>query len=352
MRNPNGYGTVIKLKGNRRRPYVVRKTVGWDGDTRIIKPIGYYATREEAMLALAEYNKSPYDLDARKITMAELYARWEKRMNESGHLSQSAILSIRSAYNKWCRPLHGVIYRDIRAYMMQERINSTDGSGVGNHIKKVFSHLDKFAMEFDIIDKMYSNLTRVTMHDCKKERTVFSDSEVARIWNSAGDPWVDTVLILLYSGWRIQELLNLKKADVDLKAGTMRGGIKTAAGKGRLVPIHSAIFPIVERRYGGGNSHLIEIDGKEVGYDAYRNKFKSVMSKLGMNHTTRETRRTFRTWLDKASAPLACASRIMGHTCKDIGLQVYTVKTTEELRATIELINADNHRYGSGVNNT
>ena len=32
MRNANGMGSVYKLKGNRRKPYIVRKTVGWDID--------------------------------------------------------------------------------------------------------------------------------------------------------------------------------------------------------------------------------------------------------------------------------------------------------------------------------
>ena len=32
MRNPNGFGSIIKLGGNRRKPYAVRVTVGWDKD--------------------------------------------------------------------------------------------------------------------------------------------------------------------------------------------------------------------------------------------------------------------------------------------------------------------------------
>ena len=32
MRLANGVGSVYKLSGNRRNPYIVRKTVGWDID--------------------------------------------------------------------------------------------------------------------------------------------------------------------------------------------------------------------------------------------------------------------------------------------------------------------------------
>ena len=44
MRKPSGYGSVIKLKGNRRKPYQVRVTKGYDKDTgkQIYKYIGYF----------------------------------------------------------------------------------------------------------------------------------------------------------------------------------------------------------------------------------------------------------------------------------------------------------------------
>lgn len=29
MRLPNGYGSVVKMSGKRRKPYMVRKTIGW-----------------------------------------------------------------------------------------------------------------------------------------------------------------------------------------------------------------------------------------------------------------------------------------------------------------------------------
>ena len=32
MRNPNGYGSVVKLSGKRRKPFAVRITIGWDNN--------------------------------------------------------------------------------------------------------------------------------------------------------------------------------------------------------------------------------------------------------------------------------------------------------------------------------
>ena len=57
MKLPNGYGTVTKLSGNRRKPYVVK-----EGISGKQKPIGYTATREEGLILLAQYNNDPWDI--------------------------------------------------------------------------------------------------------------------------------------------------------------------------------------------------------------------------------------------------------------------------------------------------
>lgn len=65
MKLPNGYGTVKKMSGNRRRPYMVRKTAGWRYDEAKDKTvqeyitIGYAATRKEGLQMLAEFNQIP-----------------------------------------------------------------------------------------------------------------------------------------------------------------------------------------------------------------------------------------------------------------------------------------------------
>lgn len=52
MRLPNGYGSVYKLEGNRRRPWVVKKSI--EGKQ---KALGYFATPEEALSFLVGVNR-------------------------------------------------------------------------------------------------------------------------------------------------------------------------------------------------------------------------------------------------------------------------------------------------------
>ncbi len=53
MRLPNGFGSVSKLPGNRRKPYRARVTVGWETDKAAgtikqrFKTIGYTKQRKK-----------------------------------------------------------------------------------------------------------------------------------------------------------------------------------------------------------------------------------------------------------------------------------------------------------------
>ena len=79
MKLPNGYGSVTKMSGKRRKPYAARITTAWtDGGKQVKKYIGYFKTRQEAIKALADYNENPFDLATKKITFAEVFERWQK----------------------------------------------------------------------------------------------------------------------------------------------------------------------------------------------------------------------------------------------------------------------------------
>ena len=126
----------------------------------------------------------------------------------------------------------------------------------------------------------------------------FCDDEINCLWNHQNEPWVDSVLILIYSGWRISELLNLKTADIDLQLGTMTGGTKTKAGKGRIVPIHSLIRLFVERRMDEGGEYLFNYNGKKCSETKYRKFWKNIMDSLGIEKSPHECRHTFESLLD------------------------------------------------------
>lgn len=336
-KNPNGYGSVVKLSGNRRKPYTARKTSGWnDKGHPIYLTIGYYATREEAMIALAEYNKNPYDIQSTKMTVEEVFQKFMEIKAPKMPKSSSAV--IKSSF-KHCKAIYQIPYKDLKSYQMQDVIdNCGRGYSTQGQIKTMFYHLDRFAMELDIISKRNSELiTRDVTPDTSKEP--FTDEEVQILWDHKDEPFVWTVLVLIYSGWRITEFLTMKTSSIDLEAGTMMGGIKTKAGKDRIVPIHSLIMDIIKQHYDPSCETFIHDDhGNPYSDCVYREKFHNVLGRYGINHTPHECRHTFRSKLDSAGANKRCIDLMMGHKSIDVGERIYTHKTLSELKTELEKI--------------
>src|SRR5690554_2960930 len=97
MRLPNGYGSVYKLSGNRRKPWIARKTIGWDDDGKqLYQIIGYYEKRQDALTALAEFNQNPYSIEASTVTFAEVFEKWSKE--KFNKISQSNINGYNASY--------------------------------------------------------------------------------------------------------------------------------------------------------------------------------------------------------------------------------------------------------------
>ena len=85
MKLPNGYGSVVKLSGKRRKPCIVRKTSGWHIDNSKGKKVqeffivGYATTKAEGLQMLANYNNIPFDGKVSKMTFADVYDEWSRQ---------------------------------------------------------------------------------------------------------------------------------------------------------------------------------------------------------------------------------------------------------------------------------
>lgn len=334
-RNPNGYGCVTKLSGKRSRPYVVKVTVyDQEGHARQA-PVAYAPTKTEALILLAQYNDNPWEIDREKVTLAVLYQRWLKV--KAPKLGTSAQGSLKAAF-KHCSKYYGVKYRALRAYQMQDCIDNCGRSySTQAAIKNLFGHLDRFAFELDIIDKMYSQITTAPPVP-ETTREPFTPDQVDALWEIADQEWTDTVLMFIYTGFRLIELLHMKTEQLNMDEKYFLGGVKTASGKGRIVPIHPRILPYVEKRVQQGNLYLLTYQGKKISQTKYYTFWNEVMEKIGADKTPHEARHTFETFLDDAKANKKCIDMLMGHKSKDVGNRVYNHKTLKQLRETVELL--------------
>ena len=152
--------------------------------------------------------------------------------------------------------------------------------------------------------------------------------------------WVDTILILIYTGFRIGELLEIKNSDINLEEQYIKGGLKTEAGKDRIVPINSKILPFIKNRMQKKNKYLIvNFKGEQMKYNNYyKEKFQPIMEQLGMKHKVHDTRHTFATLLSNADANSVSVKKLIGHNSYTTTEKFYTHKDIEELRIAVEKI--------------
>lgn len=351
MKLPNGFGSVHKLPGNRRNPWRARKTIGWDTDLQAgtckqkYITIGYYPTQKEALQALADYNANPYDISVNSITFTEVYEKWSEMHFQT--IVPSARRTWKSAYS-YCKPLYNMKMRDIRVEHLEQTIRcATVGDNTKGRMKSLFNLMYKYALKHEIVDKDYAALCdSIKKPKPQIIRIPFSDLEIQTLWDNITFPFVDMILIGIYTGFRPQELSILKIADVDLGNQTIIGGLKTDAGRNRTVPIHPVIADLVRNNYDAAvqmqSESLFNDENGQQGtwltYDKYRNRFNKVMKKLNLQHKPHDTRHTFITKAKEAGVNEYTLKLIVGHEITDITEKVYTHRTLEDMKREIEKI--------------
>ena len=105
-------------------------------------------------------------------------------------------------------------------------------------------------MANDIIGKDYSDYIKLGEDTSNPDRQPFSKAEIDLLFKTEPNlPYVDTILMLIYSGIRPGELINIKKEDINLKEKYfIVTDSKTEAGQNRLVPVNKKTLPYFTRR--------------------------------------------------------------------------------------------------------
>lgn len=302
------------------------------------RTIGYYPDKKSAMMALAEYNRSPAAIGTAKITFADVFELWKAEHYKK--ISASSADGWENAY-KHSAPLHAMKMKDIRTADMALVMDKlTVGAGRQRIIKSLWTQLFDYAIKNDIVQKNYASFVNAkdVMPDTK--RKPFEDDEVVRLWQHAGKtPGADEALIMIYTGMRPSELLQIKAENVDLENRLMIGGIKTKAGKDRYIPICKRIMPLVERHMADGGETLICRGGNSLTYQQFKygvwDKMKDV---VGVERTPHECRHTGITLMRRFGIDKDLVKLIVGHATGDV-TDRYTHNKPLELVEAVDRLN-------------
>ncbi len=363
MKLPNGYGSVYKLSGKRRNPWVARKTTGWKQIEEkkkaypIYNVIGYFPTRTAALQALASYNEDPYDLKIDTMTFEQLYEKWSEVHYEK--VSDSAKRSYRAAYNT-CAAIKNMKVADIKLDHLQTMIDTSGKNAPAlKNIKILIGLMYDHAVKFEILPMDKREMVRYL--DVKKagnpnaiKRMPFTEKELSVLWKTPSDDNISIILMLNYTGVRIGELLDLKKENVNLKERWFEIiDSKTAAGI-RKVPIAKKIFPLFEYWMNKNDCEYL-LSTPEGKHFVYRNYYDyhwiPSMLKLNMGkfvieegkkepvyigHRPHDARHTLVSLLVKAGIDDRLVKKIVGH--KDKNNVTQFVYTHLEMKTLLEAV--------------
>lgn len=214
-----------------------------------------------------------------------------------------------------------------------------------------------YAVEYELISsnparsfEVSGDIVKETKEN-KRSHIPFTNEELNILWANVNSVrFTDWVLIQCYMGWRPQELATLRLDEVYLDGRYMKAGMKTDAGKQRIVPIHSKIYPLVKKNYDLAkelnSEYLFNDKGQthagslKLTYDKYANRFDKVIAALNLNpaHRPHDPRMTFITMGKRAGMDEYALKEMVGHSIQDITESVYTVRDLEWLRSDLEKI--------------
>lgn len=317
MKRPNGSGGIRKLAGRRRHPYQVVVSSGHEirNNKVCVKQtsLGCYATRKEALEALAEWQTNHLRVDLRYMTVSDIYKKIRPYVKDS----------IRPQFDSEYRRYSALAQTrlvDIKTYTIEEIPIPTLTKRSHEKIRSFWHAIFQYGIENDIVNKDYSQFIR--FHDSKptRKKDIFSPEEIREYSKT------ELYRFLLYTGMRIGELLDMKTEDVYEENGVLCFHVrhsKTEAGV-RIIPVHSELSIDFSREY------VIE---PHLPYYKVKDIFNETRS---ANHTLHDFRRTFASYAKSCGADDYYVKCLLGHVHNDVTHDVYTVAFVKDLKREIE----------------
>ena len=265
-----------------------------------------------------------YNRFFKTYTLKEIYEMWAKEHYDS--ITPGGARSYQCAYNH-IKHLEDLPFTEIKYHEWQDCINQVRAKGLHfgsqKKTKNIIGQLCKFAIKNEIAKIDYSYMLKMDKNIRAVPRTPYSEEEIIKLWDNVPRyPFIKYILILIYTGVRIGELLRVNPSeDVFLaqRCFYIRKS-KTVAGTNRPVPIHRSIMPIFrelckpDKNQVSQATYLIyDEHGKQMNYSKFTARYKKVQKLLQMDHIVHECRHTCASLLDSYGAPDVSTKKILGH---------------------------------------
>lgn len=331
---PNGFGSIKKLAGNRRKPYAAYSpctSFSEIGSPILSKAIGYYETYNDAYQALTEYHKNPFNTENVSITFKEVFEIYQKS-KEYESLKPRSIDSKLAAY-KHCEKIYNLEVRKLNKVICEEILDEvTAGSATKKNVLTIMKTVIRYSMDMNLLIKDCTENIVIVESDPVIDRIPYTKTEISTLWQHSDQWQYQIILILLYSGLRVNELLKNTIDNVNLEEKWIYIPKHLAKNKEseRKVPLHDRTIGFLEKFINNPNrgtkTNIILNDaGTIITYNNFCSRdLKKINKTLEHEHKFHDTRHTFASMGTEAGIPELYMQKIMGHKPKSILYNTYT----------------------------
>ncbi len=344
LKRANGTGTITHLPGRRRKPWLVRIYTNVNGERKRIT-YGTYRTKSEAEIALDNINIKGNVTGLFKITFGDAYEMWST--THFAKLTEKGKGSYETAW-RFLKPLADTRLSEIKTQQFQDIINAAVEQGKSystvSKISLLASKICQWGIQNDVIDKDYASFVTITAKKSPpKER--FSDEELERMkefYKSTSDLRVGAILLMCYTGLRIDEFLSMKK--LDYYDGCLHGGNKTEKGKNRIIPVPDAVQNILSRLMETEGEYLYSTStGTKFNTENFRKRvYYKALSDIGYSdeeikkRNPHVCRHTFASICARKGVDPKALQDIIGHAQIETTLNTYTHTDVDWLKAAVK----------------
>lgn len=317
----NSTGSVYKLPNG---TWCAAVTLGYEvmeggEQKRRTRKKGGFKTKREAQEYIPQLRAMPPGVDP-DVTFQKLYTEWYKFHAER---RDKSTMNCYSAAYKYYKPVWWCKMRDLKTAALQECLDACPkGRRTQENMKALGTMLYRYAMRDDIVNRNYAELLRVGGGK-QTPRVPFTADELEKMRKAVGTvPKIELALILCYTGFRLEELLQLRDTDLHydeiVKGYYFVAGEKTEAGIERIVAVSPKILAYVQSWLKPG--YIFSEDGKKISQKKFREKwYYPALAAAGVRRLVPHCcRHTFATLMKDVDAPDADKAAMIGHTKIDM----------------------------------
>jgi integrase len=278
-----------------------------------------FETKKDALAYLPQLQQTVTITD-KGIKFKELFKKWIE--GHTAKVGKSTIDNYKYVY-KYFDSISYVEIAKLRTEHLQKCIDDCPhGRRTKENMKAVGTCMFRLAMQLDIVDRNYAEYIYIPKEE-KAERLAFSTEQLHTMWENIDTvPDLKYVLILCYTGMRINEMVGAKTDTLNLDQRYFVTGSKTDAGKERIITIAPQILPFFADF---GKGEWLFFDGKKPpsARKVREDIFYPALDKIGLDvikedethlYTPHCCRHTFATMMKAVDAPTTDKQKLIGHS--------------------------------------